>query len=67
MVVTYDVFSEKTGTVSRHKSLEDAVKAAKKMGNIPFAIFKSISEYGEFGLTEYDMPELVQWVFPKKR
>ena len=30
MIVTYDVFSEKTGTVSRHKSLEEALKAAKK-------------------------------------
>ena len=67
MIVTYDVFSEQTGTVGRYKSLEEAVKAAKKMGNIPFAIFKSISEYGEFGLTEYEMPELVKWVFPKKR
>ena len=58
MIVTYDVFSEQTGTVGRYKSLEEAVKSAKKMGNIPFAIFKQVN---------YEMPELVKWVFPKKR
>ena len=57
MVVTYDVFSERTGTVGRYKSLEEAVKAAKKM-NYRFAIFKQVN---------YEMPELVKWVFPKKR
>ena len=67
MVITYDVFNEYFGTVGRYKSLEEAVKAAKKLGVYKWAIFKQISEYGEFGLTEYDMPELVKWVFPKKR
>ena len=57
MVITYDVFSERTGTVGRYKSLEEAVKAAKKM-NYRFAIFKQVN---------YEMPELVKWVFPKKR
>ena len=67
MVITYDVFSEKTGTVSRHKSLEEAVKAAKKMGNIPFAIFKSHCVVHSVGSEITQMPELVKWVFPKKR
>ena len=57
MVVTYDVFNENVGTVGRYKSLEEAVKAAKKM-NYRFAIFKQVN---------YEMPELVKWVFPKKR
>ena len=39
------------------KSTDEAVKAAKKM-NYRFAIFKQIG---------YEMPELVKWVFPKKR
>ena len=60
--MTYDVFSEQTGTVSRHKSLEEAVKSAKKMGNIPFAIFKK-----DENPYSYEMPELVKWVFPKKK
>ena len=57
MIVTYDVFNEYFGTVGRYKSLEEAVKAAKKM-NYRFAIFKCVN---------YEMPELVKWVFPKKR
>ena len=57
MIVTYDVFNENVGTVCRYKSLEEAVKAAKKM-NYRFAIFKQV---------DYEMPELVKWVFPKKR
>ena len=57
MIVTYDVFNENVGTVGRYKSLEEAVKAAKKM-NYRFAIFKQV---------DYEMPELVKWVFPKKR
>jgi len=57
MVITYDVFNENVGTVGRYKSLEEAVKAAKKM-NYRFAIFKQVN---------YEMPELVKWVFPKKR
>ena len=57
MIVTYDVFNENVGTVGRYKSLEEAVKAAKKM-NYRFAIFKQVN---------YEMPELVKWVFPKKR
>jgi len=57
MIVTYDVFNEYFGTVGRYKSLEEAVKAAKKM-NYRFAIFKQVN---------YEMPELVKWVFPKKR
>ena len=57
MIVTYDVFNENVGTVGRYKSLQEAVKAAKKM-NYRFAIFKQVN---------YEMPELVKWVFPKKR
>ena len=57
MIVTYDVFNENVGTVGRYKSLEEAIKAAKKM-NYRFAIFKQVN---------YEMPELVKWVFPKKR
>ena len=57
MIITYDVFNENVGTVGRYKSLEEAVKAAKKM-NYRFAIFKQV---------DYEMPELVKWVFPKKR
>lgn len=57
MIVTYDVFNESVGTIGRYKSLEEAVKAAKKM-NYRFAIFKQV---------DYEMPELVKWVFPKKR
>tara|TARA_R100000030_G_C3182850_1_gene106295 strand:- start:181 stop:414 length:234 start_codon:yes stop_codon:yes gene_type:complete len=67
MIVTYDVFSEKTGTVSRHKSLEEAIKAAKKIGNIPFAIFKSHCVVHSVDSEITQMPELVKWVFPKKR
>ena len=57
MILTYDVFNESVGTIGRYKSLEEAVKAAKKM-NYRFAIFKQV---------DYEMPELVKWVFPKKR
>ena len=57
MIITYDVFNENVGTVGRYKSLEEAVKAAKKM-NYRFAIFKQIG---------YEMPELVKWVFPKEK
>ena len=57
MIITYDIFNENVGTVGRYKSLEEAVKAAKKM-NYRFAIFKQV---------DYEMPELVKWVFPKKR
>ncbi len=57
MVITYDVFSPQTGTIGRHKSLEEAVESAKKMGNIPFAIFKYVegSKY----------VQLIRWVKPK--
>ena len=58
MVTTYDVFNEYFGTVGRYKSLEEAVKAAKKIGVYKFAIFKQVG---------YEMPELVKWVFPKKK
>jgi len=57
MIITYDVFNENVGTVGRYKSLEEAIKAAKRM-NYRFAIFKQV---------DYEMPELVKWVFPKKR
>ena len=67
MIVTYDVFNEHFGTVGRYKSLEEAVKAAKKMGNIPFAIFKSHCVVHSVGSEITQMPELVKWVFPKKR
>ena len=58
MVTTYDVFNEYFGTVGRYKSLEEAVKAAKKICVYKFAIFKQVG---------YEMPELVKWVFPKKK
>ena len=58
MVTTYDVFNEYFGTVGRYKSLEEAVKAVKKIGVYKFAIFKQVG---------YEMPELVKWVFPKKK
>ena len=58
MIVTYDVFNENVGTIGRYKSLEEAVKAAKKIGVYKWAIFKQVN---------YEMPELVKWVFPKKR
>ena len=58
MVTTYDVFNEYFGTVGRYKSLEEAVKAAKKIGVYKFAIFKQVG---------YEMPEFVKWVFPKKK
>ena len=58
MIVTYDVFNESVGTIGRYKSLEEAVKAAKKIGVYKWAIFKQV---------DYEMPELVKWVFPKKR
>tara|TARA_B100000575_G_C22786073_1_gene465416 strand:+ start:253 stop:423 length:171 start_codon:yes stop_codon:yes gene_type:complete len=56
-MVRYDVFSPQTGTVGRHKSLEEAVESAKKMGNIPFAIFRYVkgSKY----------VRLIKWVKPK--
>ena len=57
MYVTYDVFNENVGTIGRYKSLEEAVKAAKKM-NYRFAIFKQVG---------YELPELVKWVFPKEK
>ena len=47
--------------------LEEAVKAAKKMGNIPFAIFKSHCVVHSVDSEITQMPELVKWVFPKKR
>ncbi len=57
LMVRYDVFSPQTGTVGRHKSLEEAVESAKKMGNIPFAIFRYVkgSKY----------VRLIKWVKPK--
>ena len=57
-MTTYDVFNEYFGTVGRYKSLEEAVKAAKKLGVYKWAIFKQV---------DYEMPELVKWVFPKKK
>ena len=58
MIVTYVVFNEHFGTVGRYKSLEEAVKAANEMGIYKWAIFKQV---------QYEVPELVKWVFPKKR
>ena len=63
MSVTYDVFSEIVGTISRHKSLEEAVKSATKLANknmIHFTIFKNHA-------TPPHSQKLVKWVFPKKR
>ena len=61
MVITYDVFSEQTGTLSRYKTLNNAIKCAnrlsRKMG-IRFAIFENKGNPSE--------QKLVKWVFPKK-
>ena len=65
MYVTYDIFNEQTGTLSRYKTLNNAIKCAnrlsRKMG-IRFAIFKNVENP-----YSYEMPELVKWVFPKKK
>ena len=58
IVTTYDVFNEYFGTVGRYKSLEECNKVCKEIGCIQIAIFKQV---------DYEMPELVKWVFPKKR
>ena len=60
MIVTYDVFNEMTGTVSRHQTLNTAIKSAKKISKngIKLAIFENNGNPAE--------QKLVKWVFPKK-
>ena len=64
---TFKVYSKEDGsllfTIVTPPGLprEEAVKAAKKM-NYRFAIFKNVENP-----YSYEMPELVKWVFPKKK
>ena len=60
MIVTYDVFKEMTGTLSRHQTLNTAIKSAKKISKngIKLAIFENNGNPAE--------QKLVKWVFPKK-
>tara|TARA_B100001939_G_scaffold300781_1_gene276912 strand:+ start:539 stop:721 length:183 start_codon:yes stop_codon:yes gene_type:complete len=60
MIVTYDVFNEMTGTLSRHQTLDTAIKSAKKISKngIKLAIFENNGNPAE--------QKLVKWVFPKK-
>ena len=43
MIVTYDVFNETVGTLSRHQTLNTAIKSAKKLSKngIRLAIFEN--------------------------
>ena len=61
MIVTYDVFNENTGTLSRHQTLNSAIKAANKISKngIRLAIFENSGNPAA--------QKLVKWVFPKKR
>ena len=60
--MTYDVFNETVGTLSRYQTLNNAIKSAnrlsRKMG-IRFAIFENNGIPSE--------QKLVKWVFPKKK
>jgi len=60
MIVTYDVFNETVGTLSRHQTLNTAIKSAKKLSKngIRLAIFENNGNPAE--------QKLVKWVFPKK-
>ena len=60
MYVTYDVFNELVGTLSRHQTLNTAIKSAKKFSKngIRLAIFENNGDPSE--------QKLVKWVFPKK-
>ena len=61
MVITYDVFNELVGTLSRHQTLNSAIKSANKLSKngLKFAIFENNGDPSE--------QKLVKWVFPKKR
>mgnify|MGYP001455323095 CR=1 FL=1 len=61
MIVTYDVFNELIGTVSRHQTLNSAIKSAKKISKngIRLAIFENNGNPSD--------QKLIKWVFPKKR
>ena len=61
MYVTYDVFNELVGTLSRHQTLNSAIKSANKLSKngLKFAIFENNGDPSE--------QKLVKWVFPKKR
>ena len=60
MVITYDVFNELVGTLSRHQTLNSAIKSANKLSKngLKFAIFENNGDPSE--------QKLVKWVFPKK-
>ena len=61
MIVTYDVFNENVGTLSRHQTLNTAIKSAKKLSKngIRLAIFENNGN-------PHAEQKLVKWVFPKK-
>tara|TARA_B100001113_G_scaffold108312_1_gene87810 strand:- start:83 stop:268 length:186 start_codon:yes stop_codon:yes gene_type:complete len=61
MIVTYDVFNENVGTLSRHQTLNSAIKSANKFSKngIRLAIFENSGNPAA--------QKLVKWVFPKKR
>ena len=60
MYVTFDVFNELVGTLSRHQTLDNAIKSANKFAKngIRLAIFENNGNPAE--------QKLVKWVFPKK-
>ena len=47
MIVTYDVFNENVGTLSRHQTLNSAIKSANKISKngIRLAIFEKVVTY----------------------
>ena len=49
MYVTYDVFNEMMGTLSRHQTLNSAIKSAKKLSKngFRFAIFENNGDPSE--------------------
>lgn len=51
----FDVFAKGVGTISQHKTLEEAIKKAKEL-NHPCSIFESNNPF-----------EVVKWIFPKQR
>ena len=61
MYVTFDVFNELVGTLSRHQTLDNAIKSANKFSKngIRLAIFENSGNPAA--------QKLVKWVFPKKR
>lgn len=54
--MSFDVFAQSIGTISRHSTLQDAIKTAKKY-NYPCTIFDSSSP---------NPYKVVKWIFPKR-